>query len=215
MLTRTVVRGFGKFKEAKLPDLKFGYDELQPVFSAQLMALHHSKHHQAYVNNYNATAEAFLNAESQGDSQEMLRLAPILSFNAGGHFNHSFFWENLAPANKEGGNFNGQSALGKLILEKFESLENFQAKFNAKAAGVRGSGWGWLAYEPTTNQLILAETYNQETLSQQGLKPLLTVDVWEHAFYVDYLNEKPRYLSNIWEIINWEVVEQRFNKVSK
>ena len=213
MLLRTITRKTSQFKQAKLPDLAYDYSELDPVFSAKTMELHHGKHHQKYVDTYNKALEDFINAKEKDDYQMQLKQAQLIAFNGGGHFNHSFFWESLAPKNKKGGVFvDKNSDFGKMMEKSFGSLDKFVEKFNEKAGGIRGSGWGWLALDPVTKNLIITETYNQDTLSQVGLKPLLNVDVWEHAFYVDYANEKPKYLKSIWEIINWQQVEKRFNE---
>merc|ERR1711976_1058808 len=137
----------------------------------------------------------------------MLKLPKLISFNLGGHFNHSFFWNNLSPINKNGGVLpDSNSKFSNLVNSNFGSYENLMEKFVNKSVAIQGSGWGWLAYDNNNNNLVITETSNQDTLSQIGLTPLLTVDVWEHAYYVNYHNLRLKYLNEIWQIIDWKEV---------
>lgn len=199
---------------AKLPDLKYDLSELNPVLSTESMELHYTKHHNAYINNYNLAMENFLSAESKKNPQEMLKQSKIITFNGGGHFNHSFYWANLSPINKNGGILPCENSdFGKLVKKSFGSFEKMIGEFNKKTGAIQGSGWGWLAFDEVNQSLCLAETANQDTLSQIGLKPLLTIDVWEHAYYVNYRNLRLEYLKDIWKIVDWKEVEDRFNKL--
>lgn len=209
-------RRFATLAPVKLPQLKWDLHELEPVLSKEALDLHYNKHHQNYVNEYNKNAEAFLNAEAHGDHNEALKQAKQLSFNLGGHFNHAFFWENLAPMNQAGGVLPSTSgAFGKDIINTFGSFEKLMMLLKDKGVKTHGSGWVWLARHPETKQLKITNTPNQETVSQKQLQPLLTIDVWEHAYYVNYQNKRGAYLDEIWKVINWKKVEERYNQLSK
>lgn len=194
----------------KLPDLPYDYNALEPVISAEIMELHHSKHHAGYVKNYNAAAEKYADAEKKSDVAAMIALQSALKFNGGGHVNHSIFWTILAPISKGGGEAKGDVV--KAIEQEFGSMSAFQEKFNAKTAAVQGSGWGWLGYDKEAKKLKIATCSNQDPLSTQGLVPLLGVDVWEHAYYLQYKNLRPDYLKEIWKVMNWKEIDQRFAK---
>lgn len=191
---------------AKLPDLPYDYGALQPAISGQIMELHHKKHHQTYVTNYNAAAEQYGEAQQKNDIAKMIQLQGAIKFNGGGHVNHSIFWTNLTPP-KDYQPPSGE--LLKLIESRWKSVDAFTAAFNAQAAGVQGSGWGWLGYNKATGALEIATTANQDPLSTTGLVPLLGVDVWEHAYYLDYKNVRPDYLKAVWKVVNWKNVADR------
>ncbi|KAJ7527429.1 hypothetical protein O6H91_16G053900 [Diphasiastrum complanatum] len=163
-----------------LPDLDYDYADLEPYISAEIMRLHHTKHHQTYVTNFNKALEQL---QSATDPQAIVALQSALNFNGGGHVNHSIFWKNLAPP-KEGG---GEAPVGKLasaIDEQFGSFDRLIAKVNAEGASVQGSGWVWLGLNKDLKTLAVATTANQDPLVSKGLVPLLGVDVWEHAYYL-------------------------------
>nr|QBY35578.1 manganese superoxide dismutase 2 [Dunaliella salina] len=197
---------------AKLPDLPYDYGALQPAISGQIMELHHKKHHQAYINNYNAAMEQYKEAESRNDIAKSIQLQSAIKFNGGGHVNHDIFWKNLCPP-KDYEPPSGE--LKQLIEARWKSLDNFTAAFNAAAAGVQGSGWGWLAYNKATGGLDIVTTQNQDPCSTTGTIPLLGVDVWEHAYYLDYKNVRPDYLKAIWSVVNWRDVASRFEAAKK
>ncbi|KAI9103697.1 Manganese/iron superoxide dismutase [Phlyctochytrium arcticum] len=176
LASRAIVAGSrGK---ATLPDLTYDYNALEPYISAEIMQLHHSKHHQTYVNGFNQAEEKLEAALSKQDFREQIALQPLLKFNGGGHINHSIFWTNLAPP-KSGGGEPPQGALATAIKNDFGSLEEFTKKFSAQSAAVQGSGWGWLGYNQATKHLEIATTSNQDPLTT--LVPILGVDVWEHV----------------------------------
>ena len=203
-----------RFSKLSLPDLKFDHSELDPVLSKEAMLLHHTKHHQAYINNYNNFSDLLNTANADNNPAEALRLQKLILFNFGGHFNHSFFWENLSPEQKHGGVLpDKDSAFMQDIEITFGGFQEFKNEFNKKSAGVMGSGWGWLVMDPKTQNLSVVETLNQECPSQFGYIPLMTVDVWEHAYYVDYQNLRPKFLEEIWRVIDWNVVQKRYNAV--
>jgi Fe-Mn family superoxide dismutase len=198
---------------ATLPDLPYSYDALEPYVSAEIMEVHHSKHHATYVANYNASIEKYLDAEAKGDHAAMIALQPAINFNGGGHVNHALFWENLAPAGNGGGGA-PSGALAAAIDAEFGSFEAFKESFSTQTAAIQGSGWGWLGYDKNKKRVAIATCANQDPLSSKGLAPLLGVDVWEHAYYLQYKNVRPEYLKAVWEIVNWEKVAERFTAAS-
>ncbi|KAF4316903.1 hypothetical protein BBO99_00008393 [Phytophthora kernoviae] len=193
----------------KLPDLAYDFGALEPSISGQIMEIHHQKHHQTYVNNYNAALEQYAEAEAKNDNAKMLTLLPALKFNGGGHVNHSIFWTNLAPTSQGGGG-EPEGELRKAIDQEFGGFEEFKKVMAAKSAGVQGSGWGWLGYSPELKRVGVVTSANQDTCSTTGYVPLLGIDVWEHAYYLQYKNVRPDYLKAIWEVVNWKNVEERY-----
>jgi len=195
-----------------LPDLPFDYSDLEPFISAEIMKLHHQKHHQAYVNNFNASYEQYLDAEAKKDVAKMIALQPAIRFNGGGHVNHSIFWKNLLSPKKGGGGRPGGD-LAKAIDRDFGSFDKLQAKMSAAAVGVQGSGWAWLGYNKEGGRLELSTCANQDPLT--ALVPLLGFDVWEHAYYLQYKNVRADYVKQIWGIVNWRDVSERFDAARK
>ncbi|KAF9236305.1 manganese-superoxide dismutase precursor [Melanogaster broomeanus] len=191
-----------------LPDLPYAYDALEPYISKQIMTLHHTKHHQAYVNALNAAEASYARATTP---KERIALQAALRFNGGGHINHSLFWKNLAPSASEGKGHGGVLKPGPLadaIAADFGSFESLKTQFNTTTAGIQGSGWGWLGLNPTTRRLEITTTANQDPLLTHV--PIIGVDIWEHAFYLQYLNVKVDYLNAIWSVINFEEAEKRY-----
>ncbi|GAQ87983.1 manganese superoxide dismutase [Klebsormidium nitens] len=196
-----------------VPPLDYDYGELEPVISGEIMRLHHQKHHQAYVTGYNTALEKLEGAQAKGDTPAIVALQSAINFNGGGHINHSIFWKNLAPPAKGGGE-PPSGPLAAALDQEFGSLDAFKSKFAATTAAVQGSGWGWLAYNPDTHHILITTTPNQDPVSARGLVPLLGVDVWEHAYYLQYKNVRPDYLKAIWKVVNWKDVEKRFAAAS-
>jgi Fe-Mn family superoxide dismutase len=195
----------------KLPDLPYDYSALEPVISGKIMQLHHNKHHAAYVNNLNAALEKYHAAEAKQDLPAMIALEPAIRFNGGGHINHSHFWTHLAPEGKGGGG-EPHAAFMQEIKKEFGTFEAFVEKFSALTVGIQGSGWGWLGYNKTHGRVVITTCANQDPLSTQNLVPLLGIDVWEHAYYLQYENVRADYVKNIWKIINWKAVEDSYLK---
>lgn len=193
----------------KLPDLSYDFSALEPVISGEIMQLHYSKHHAGYVTNLNAALEKYYDAESKGDIASMIGLQQAIRFNGGGHVNHSIFWTNLAPVSHGGGGAPAGELQAALVKE-FGSVESFLEKFSAMTVAVQGSGWGWLGWNASAKRLVMTTCSNQDPLSTQGIVPLLGIDVWEHAYYLQYKNVRAEYVKNIWKIVNWKNVEQRF-----
>jgi Fe-Mn family superoxide dismutase len=169
------------------------------------MTIHHTKHHNTYVTNLNVGMEKLDAAVSAGDVSGIIALQGALKFNGGGHLNHTLFWENLSPEKTAPG-----TVLEASIKESFGDMEAMKAELSAKTIAIQGSGWGWLAYNASTGRLEVATCANQDPLqATTGLVPLMGIDVWEHAYYVDYRNVRPDYVKAIWDILNWKVVEER------
>ena len=195
----------------ELPPLPYDFNALEPVISAEIMNLHYTKHHQGYVTNLNKALEQYAEAEQKKDLQAMIALESAIKFNGGGNINHSIFWTNLAPQDKGGGN-PPEGALAEAIQKDFGSLQNFIDQFSTKTVAIQGSGWGWLGYDKAKDRLTIALCANQDPLSTQGLIPLLGVDVWEHAYYLQYKNVRADYVKAIWSIINWKNVSERYQQ---
>jgi Fe-Mn family superoxide dismutase len=193
----------------ELPKLPYELDALEPVISKEIMTLHYTKHHQAYVTNLNAALEKYAEAEAKNEIAQMVALQQAIRFNGGGHVNHSIFWTNLAPVSKGGGT-PPQGALAKAIDHTFGSFDAFKEQFSAKAAALQGSGWVWLGYNKTSKHLEIVACDNQDPLSTKGLIPILGLDVWEHAYYLQYKNVRPDYIKAIWQVFNWKNAEERF-----
>ncbi len=194
-----------------LPALPYAYDALEPAFDARTMEIHHTKHHQTYVNNLNAALEghADLAAKSIEDLVANLKDLPesiqtAVRNNGGGHFNHSFFWESLQAPSAEAAI---PASLKSRLEADFGSVEAFKEAF-AKAAATRfGSGWAWLV--DRDGHLEVLSTANQDTPLELGLKPLLGLDVWEHAYYLYYQNRRPDYIQAFFSVVNWDKVASR------
>lgn len=195
-----------------LPNLPFEYKDLEPIISRDIMQLHHQKHHAAYVNNYNAAEEKLQEAITKGDTKTIIELGPVLKFNGGGHLNHCIFWEVLSPSSSAG---KPSAQLNNAINQNFGSFESFKSQLSAIAVGVQGSGWAWLGYNPKTKSLALTACANQDPLqATTGLIPLFGIDVWEHAYYLQYKNVRPDYVKAIFEVANWKNVSERFEKAT-
>jgi Fe-Mn family superoxide dismutase len=197
-----------------VPDLPYAFDALEPHIDAQTMEIHHDKHHAAYVNNANAALEGTEWADKS--VEEILKnlsslpadkQGPVRN-NAGGHYNHSLFWESMGPG--KGGEPSG--ALGDAIGSTFGSFADFQGQLKAAGVGRFGSGWAWLVHNGSG--LAIVSTPNQDNPISDGQTSLLGVDVWEHAYYLKYQNRRPDYLDAWWNTVNWDVVAERFSAVS-
>ncbi len=191
----------------ELPQLPYAYDALEPVIHKDIMELHHKKHHQGYVTNLNAALEKYKQAEQKNEMDQMIALQQAIKFNGGGHVNHCLFWNNLAPKNHGS---EPSSDLIKAVEKDFSSLSQLIEQLSAKTVAIQGSGWGWLALDTQKKVLSIATTANQDPLSTQGLMPLIGIDVWEHAYYLQYKNVRADYVKAIWQIIDWKNVNKRF-----
>lgn len=189
-----------------LPELGYDYGALAPHISAQIMELHHGKHHQAYVTGANTTLDALAEARATGGFANVNKLERDLVFNLGGHVNHSVFWKNLSP---DGGD-KPTGELAAAIDEFFGSFDAFTAHFTAAAMGVQGSGWAALIYDSVGGRPIIVQFHDQQQDFPVGSVPLLLLDVWEHAYYLDYKNVRADYVKAFWNIVAWDDVAARF-----
>ena len=189
-----------------LPDLPYDYSALAPSISGAIMELHHSKHHQAYVTGANAALEQLAAARDKGDFANINKLEKDLAFNLGGHVNHSIFWTNMSP---HGGD-KPTGDLANLVDEHFGSFDTFMGQFAAAALGVQGSGWAALVWESIGQRPVVMQFFDQQANFPAGIVPLLLLDVWEHAYYLDYKNVRADYVKAFWNIVNWENVQKRY-----
>lgn len=192
-----------------LPDLPYDYSALEPYVSGKIMELHHDKHHQAYVNGANKALEQIHDAAESGDVAQSNLLEKNLAFNLAGHKNHSIFWKNMAPAD-------GQEPTGELkaaIEDQFGSFQGFQTYFESMCAGIQGSGWAVLAWDTLGERLVTLQMYDHQGNLPVTIFPLVLLDLWEHAYYLEYLNDRASYVKAWWHIVNWEDASKRFDEV--
>jgi len=191
-----------------LPDLDYDYGALEPHISAQIMQLHHDKHHATYVAGANTALEKLAGARESGDFAAINKLEKDLAFHLGGHINHSVFWKNMSPDG--GGEPDGEIAAA--IDEFFGSFAGFQKHFNEVANGIQGSGWSILVWDTLGKRLNINQLFDQQGNLPAGQLPVLQLDMWEHAFYLQYLNVKGDYVKAWWNVVNWTDVTERFTK---
>jgi Fe-Mn family superoxide dismutase len=189
-----------------LPDLDYDFAALEPHISGRIMQLHHGKHHAAYVAGANTTLDLMAEARDKNDLTWINKLQKDLAFNLGGHVNHSIFWKNLSAS----GGDKPTGELAAAIDEFFGSFGGFRAHFTANAMGIQGSGWSILAWDVLGQRLIIEQLYDQQGNLVAASVPLLMLDMWEHAFYLDYQNVKADYVSAFWNIVSWKDVQARF-----
>jgi len=189
----------------QLPDLPYAYDALEPFLNEETMHLHHDKHHAGYVKGLNEAEEKIKAAQQSGDFSAMRALCDALAFNYSGHLFHSLFWNNMSP----NGGGEPQGKLAAQIEQDFGSFATFKAQFLAATNSVQGSGWGVLAWQPLGSQLVILQAEKHQNLAQWGVTPLLVLDVWEHAYYLQYQNRRPEFTEGFFEVINWDDVATR------
>ena len=197
----------------KLPDLPYAYDALEPYIDEETMKLHHDKHHNAYVEKTNKALEGHDDLQNLSIEELVTKLDEVpedirttVRNNGGGHVNHSLFWEVLSP--NGGGEPTGE--LADAINESFGSFDDFKSELETAATGQFGSGWGWLVVE--NGELKVVNTPNQDSPLTDGQTPILGVDVWEHAYYLNYQNKRPAYVDAFWEVVNWDEVARRYEE---
>ncbi|MEP6851588.1 MAG: superoxide dismutase [bacterium] len=191
-----------------LPDLDYDYGALQPAMSGEILELHHSKHHAAYVKGANDSLDALAEAGESASPTATVGLEKTLAFNLSGHVLHSIFWKNLTP---EGGD-RPDGPLADAITEYFGSFDAFRKRLSTATTSVQGSGWGVLGYEPVADRLIVEQVYDHHGNVGQGTTPLLVFDAWEHAYYLQYKNVRPDYVTQLWDLVNWADVSDRYAK---
>ena len=192
--------------EYTLPDLPYDYGALEPHISGRIMELHHDKHHATYVKGLNTALEQLAEARDKDSFGSVGGLEKTLAFNLGGHINHSVFWPNLSP---DGGD-KPTGDLAAAIDEYFGSFDKFRAHFEANANAIQGSGWSILVYDTLGARLNIVQLYDQQANVPLGQVPIVLLDMWEHAFYLQYKNVKADYVKAYWNVINWEDVAQRY-----
>jgi len=174
------------------------------------MELHHSKHHQTYITNLNAALKSQVQALKNNDIPTQIANQQAITFNGGGHINHSLFWKNLAPPSSSDVKPSAAPKLSAAIAEQWGSTDSLKQVFNKKLLGIQGSGWGWLIKDNETQRVAIITTKDQDPVPATTT-PIFGVDMWEHAYYLQYLNGKAAYVENIWNVINWKTAEERFN----
>lgn len=194
-------------KRFELPALGYAYDALEPAYSAELLELHHAKHHKAYVDGANRTLEALAEVRGKGDFARINQLEKDLAFHYSGHLLHSMFWRNLEPDG--GGPPTGQ--IESRIRAAFGSADAFRRQFGAAGAALQGSGWVALSWEVTRGVLVIEQVHDHQDNWAIGTMPLLVMDMWEHAYYLQYRNNKEKWIVSFWEMINWRDVARRFD----
>jgi Fe-Mn family superoxide dismutase len=197
-----------------LPELPYAYAALAPQISEEQLRLHHQKHHQAYVNGANALFEKLDKARKENSDLDMKASLKELSFHIGGFKLHNTFWENLAPAGKGGGGA-PREELAKAIDSNFGSFDRFRKEFTQAAAGAEGSGWAVLTFCNKTRRLLIMQVEKHNVNVMPGYDILLVLDVWEHAYYLDYRNDRAKFIEAFWNIVNWDAVARRFAKGRK
>lgn len=192
--------------EYTLPDLPYDYGALEPHYSAEILELHHDKHHAAYVKGANGALEKLGEAREKDAFDTINQLQKNLAFNLSGHVLHSLFWQNMSP---DGGD-KPDGDIAAAIDESFGSFEGFRNQLSEAALNVQGSGWGALTWEPLGQRLIVEQVYDHQSNVGQGAPPLLVLDMWEHAYYLQYKNVKADWVDAFWNIVNWPDVAARF-----
>lgn len=198
-------------KTYALPKLPYEYNALAPYISEQQLTVHHQKHHQAYVNGANAIFEKLDKARKENAEADVKALLKELSFQIGGYVLHTLFWENLAP--KAGGKPNG--AFGRAIDAEFGSFDRFRAEFTKAAMSVEGSGWAALALDPQTKRPLIMQIEKHNTNVYPGFSILLVLDMFEHAYYIDYKNDKAKFVDAFWNLANWKEVGRRLEEAQR
>jgi Fe-Mn family superoxide dismutase len=193
-----------------LPELPYDFGALEPHLSARILELHHGKHHAAYVKGANTTLEKLEEARAKSDFAAIPALERALAFNVSGHVLHSLFWTNLAP--KAGGRPDG--ALLAAIDRDFGGFDAFKRQLTEAASTIMGSGWAALVWEPLAKRLLVSQIYDHQSNVAQGSAPLLVLDAWEHAFYLQYENRKTDFFEAVWNLWNWSDVSKRFQAAS-
>ena len=189
-------------KSFSLPKLPYDYKALMPYMSEEQLKLHHDKHHQAYVNGANAIFEKLDKARKENTDVDVKATLKELSFHIGGHLLHSTFWENMAPAGKGGGKPSG--AIAEVIDKEFGSFERFKMEFTKAATSVEGSGWAALAIQQCVDRPLIMQVEKHNVNVYPGFRILMALDVWEHAYYVDYKNDRAKYVEGFWNVVNWD-----------
>ena len=192
-----------------LPDLPYDYSALEPHISGEIMQLHHDKHHRTYVNGANQALDELHEAQQKNDFAKIATLERALAFNVSGHILHSMFWQNLSA---DGGD-QPQGDLADQIERDFGSFPTFKNQLIRAASTIMGSGWAALAWDPVSSGLITIQIHDHQSETSQGSIPLLVLDAWEHAYYLQYRSEKTKFFEAVWNLWNWEDVATRYRAI--
>ncbi|WP_339103682.1 superoxide dismutase [Haloterrigena salinisoli] len=201
----------GRHPRYRLPELPYAYDALEPHIDERIMQLHHSEHHQSYVDSANAALEAFESMRESGEFDGVRAAKRDFSFNFSGHVNHTIFWQNMSP---DGGGA-PQGDLASALEAQFGSFEAFRSEFTATATAVEGDGWAMLFYEPLADALVIGQLEDQNELAHQRTVPILALDVWEHAYYPQYENDREAYVEAWWNVVDWADVGERYELLTE
>lgn len=198
-----------KNKFYSLPNLKYDYGDLEPFMSKEQLSLHHDKHHLAYVNGANSILERMEKARKENKELDFKAVLKELSFHRNGHLLHCLFWDNMRKSKEKN---MPEGYLLEAIKEEFSSFERFKTEFSKAAVSVEGSGWAALAYDKETNRLLIMQIEKHNLNIIAGTELLLVLDVWEHSYYLDYKNDRQKFIDGFWDIISWQEVSERFKK---
>jgi len=209
-----MVKNMEQNKFYAMPKLDYDFADLKPYISEEQLKIHYQKHHQAYVNGANAILEKLDKARKEGTDLDMKATLKELSFHIGGHVLHGLFWGNLAPPNKGGGG-KLTEAFGEAIDKEFGSFDRFKKEFTQAAVSVEGSGWAALTFCRRTKRPIIMQIEKHNTNVFPGFRILMVLDLWEHAYYLDYKNERAKFVEAFWNIANWNEISERLNEATK
>lgn len=193
-----------------LPELPYDYNALEPYINEEILKLHHDKHHNGYVNGANSALEKLEKGRKEEIEVDVKAVLKELSFHIGGHVLHTIFWESMSPEKSS-----PSGLLAEMIDEEFGSVDNFKNEFNKAANSVEGSGWAALMYCPFTDRLIIQQIEKHNVNLAPGLQLLTCLDVWEHAYYLQYKNDKASFVKNWWNVVNWEYIGSRLSEAKK
>jgi len=203
--------GAGISGGCQLPPLPYAYDALEPYIDQETLSLHHTKHHAAYVKGFNDALAALAQARASGEYGLIKHWSRELAFHGSGHVLHALYWENMGPKGRQ----EPEGDLMETMRSSFGDFSKFKAQFLEAATAVEASGWGILVFEPFRGRLMVMQAEKHQDLTVWGVYPLLICDVWEHAYYLRYQNRRKEYVSNFFQVIRWEAVEQRFHTARK
>ena len=209
LIKKNLSGGVTQASRVQLKQLPYELGALEPIMSGQTIDFHYGKHHRTYVNNLNNLLEQQAEFMAQGKLNKSIALSNQIKFNGGGHLNHEIFWESMCPQADSAIPESGP--LHDAMVEGWGSIDSFIKMFNMRTAAIQGSGWGWLVYNKRKDALSYRTAANQDPITDVSpyVVPIIGIDVWEHAYYIDYKNARPKYLENIWRIINWQKAEER------
>lgn len=197
----------------KLPPLKYGYADLEPYISEEQLRIHHDKHHQAYVTNANSIIQMMDKARAEGTDFDYKANAKALAFNLGGHVLHDYFWWEMTPASNSSKEPVGE--LSEIIKQDFGNFERFKKEFSQVASSVEGSGWAALTFCKDTQRLMIIQIEKHNVNLVPDYPIIMDLDVWEHAYYIDYKNDRAKFIEGFWNIIDWEEIDNYFKKIMK